>query len=382
MSLDKYKQIQNIVCKGFCLNSPTKNPTKEPSQAPTESSSHPTNNPTKYPSTDPTIDPTFEPTMDPTDDPTSNPTSDPTNDPTSNPTMNPSPNPTRKPTRSDPYDLYIDVMYGLRNVSLQIIQYINNNFIISINNIRLLIEQGYVEHQSPDIDGWALEYFEFLVKIDNINSKSINDITNDSNPFRTLYQYAITQGLILKSRILCNRKACDDLLSKYDKNRFENITNILLNEYFIAEINVNAYIQGLVFTVESEGTEALELDITKEEQESFFENHLIWIIIGISVGSICVIIIIVYGLWQYCKKKRELEEILAKTIKVRNPMVIFISIGVFDSQTIENLDGIRQDVYHCVQFFGFQLNYHIFPNYFTQNKDDYKVYWTRKQVID
>ena len=314
-------------------NDPTENPTCDPTIDPT---TNPTADPTKSPTTEPTTDPSQEPTSDPSPDPTTDPTTNPSKNPTTDPTIYPSQAPTRRPTREDAYDLYIDIVYSLKNVSPRILKYIAYNFESALDDIIQLIERGYVSHQSSDIDSlWILHYYEFWIQIKEINSVSLEDFEENEeytqdDRFRALIQFSETpDGIRLKSRILCDAFICDQILGiKFDRERFINMTNDLLNDYFL-KLTSNTDVttdddpmKGLTFNIHSEGTEALELNPPNEKWKIPDE---VWY--GISaIGSLLIITLIMYYCWW---KPKKLEEM---TLCMKNPMVITISIGFYDRE--------------------------------------------------
>ena len=261
------QQIQNISCVGECYSSLTKDPTVSPTSAPTATSLKPTVDPT----TSPTIEPTSDPTHDPTDDPTTNPTMVPTVDPTEDPTVSP----TRKPTRDNAYDSHIEITYSLKDLLPTLTQFIADNLEDEMNNIRLIIEEGYVTHLSSKPVTWALQFYEFWVQILNINSRTIQSIDNDENVLRTIDGFVKSGGLMLESRISCSEAVCDDIINGYDKELFENVTNELLNVHYeqVVDIGVDAESasRALVFSVESDALFGETSNTEDQEKKSVID---------------------------------------------------------------------------------------------------------------
>ena len=221
---------------------------------------------------------------------------------------------------------------------------------------------------------------------------TIEELSNDANIGRTLRDSAEADGLKLKSRILCNEVVCMDIINRYDQNRFENMTNELLNEYYLHfAINTDASEseKALVFSVESESSEPQVLGVDESTTSST------WIYYVIGAGSLMICILLILGIRYYklkLEKKEGQNKIDGKTIKIKRAMVIPISIGFYDKDpkpkdrefngNVSDLDGVRSDIQHCIDLFGPKgLNYHIYPYYFHQNKDSYKAHWTKFEIL-
>lgn len=136
----KISEFQNVSCPGSCLGLGTRDPTTNPTSEPTTVTNDPTDNPTH--------EPTANPTNDPSQNPTQNPTTNPSISPTTGPTIDPTPSPTRNPTTYGVYNAYIEVTYALMDVIPIVTEYIANHVTEEIDNIRLIIEEGYVKHQT------------------------------------------------------------------------------------------------------------------------------------------------------------------------------------------------------------------------------------------
>ena len=113
-------------------------------------------------------------------------------------------------------------------------------------------------------------------------------------------------------------------------------------------------------------------------------------VIVISVlGPVLVILFFVLLAWCYFRRKRKKDE--AKTIWMKNPMIIAVVIAYYDEdnedcevhEQLKDLDGIQQDYIDTYKLFVDTLNYTIFPHYDIDNgiiKEDIQKYWTLEEL--
>eukprot|EP01084_Bolivina_argentea_P217000 368502_1 len=113
------------------------------------------------------------------------------------------------------------------------------------------------------------------------------------------------------------------------------------------------------------------------------------IILKIVVLLLILILLIIIGLFVYNRNRRKLRK-KAKTIYIQNPMVIIVSIGVYEEHPKDpdidayfaNLDNIEIDIENVIKLFGKQgLNYDIFPEY-GNDISSYKIKWTEQELIN
>ena len=398
---------------------PTYGPTNDPTSKPTFTpmvgipAIDPTLDPTNAPSNDPSRNPTANPTMDSTSEPTSGAITDPSKHPAQNPTWNPSVDPTnistydptnypsidptkesssiptRRPTRDKAYDSYVEVVYSIKDTLPSVTQYLSDHLQDEITTISSIIEESYVIYLSSKPVIWALQFYEFWVQILEINSRSIEEVLSDDNVLRTINAFVESGGLVLQSRILCSETVCNDIINRYDKQLFENVTNKLLNDHYneVALIGVNAesMSQALSFSVESDVLVMKTFQSIEESPSSMLDY--VWYVVGIGV---VLLLCIITWIIKYCRDKRKLE---GKTMIIKNGMVIPICIGQYEKKGnlldaefeghVRNLDGISHDIEHCLDLFESKLlNYDIYPCYEDQNINSYKTYWSKSEIID
>ena len=114
----------------------------------------------------------------------------------------------------------------------------------------------------------------------------------------------------------------------------------------------------------------------------------IWIIIVIPSLALCIFGLIIIGVG--CKNRLDTAKREAMTIYIRNPMVISIAIGFYDTEPskkvvtefggyLKDLDGIENDIKTTVNLFKNKLNYEVFPEYDIDG--GIKQKWTLKEIM-
>ena len=83
----------------------------------------------------------------------------------------------------------------------------------------------------------------------------------------------------------------------------------------------------------------------------------------------------------------------AKTILVKNPMVLPIAIGEYDTSPdepeeelvdvkLKQLPGVRVDIDNVIKTLSAGLNYDIHPDYSSDDCNSYRIRWTEQEVVD
>ena len=175
------------------------------------------------------------------------------------------------------------------------------------------------------------------------------------------------------------------------KNKFEDKVSELLSSFFkqsTIDVDVESYIisvndteLGLSFIVGSIGA-VTEL----YPSEEVGVPEYVWILLGV---SLCLILIIAGFLY---KQRRDKLALIAKTMIIKNPMVIAISIGFYQQEMkaedkefetdFRDLKGVRIDIDNIIKFFGQDgLNYDIYPStYYDETVDNYKAIWNEVEL--
>ena len=248
-------------------------------------------------------DPTNAPTETPTNSPSQAPSMPPTTAPSSAPTVPPTNAPTRVPTESDAYNSYIETIYKIEIDAVEIIQYMANNMSIAMEDMRELIERGYISYQN-----WKLEYFEFSVKILDINELKIDQIKSTSTLF---WNEAEDNGLNLNSTIECAEYICNEIISEFIEADFENIVTKYMNSYFDDKVDdqmttnansdYNETASRILFSVESMSNEPKELNPTNDEPP----QYVFWALAAITG---LIVLVGLFGLI-YNKKSQQLSKL-------------------------------------------------------------------------
>ena len=253
----------------------------------------PTNDPTIEPTTQPTVEPTYtnSPTTNPTLSPSYNPTTqDPTNYPTVSPSNNPTVSPTRLPTTINVYDSYIDIVYGLDDININGIEYISNNLENVMIDMQIIVESGYVNHQSL-IDGWNLDYQHFWLQFDRINGHTLTELFGDpARAYLIIYDALEQDKILIDSNIKCESFWCDYIIRTYDEDKLEKVVTHSLNDYFNDFLLANDSMT--IFTVE---------DMTKETKSLYSEigdPSYVFFIISCMTG-----IIMIFGIFGFIFNK-------------------------------------------------------------------------------
>ena len=313
--------------------------------------------------------------------------------PSLSPSLAPSLSPTRYPTITNPYDTYFSIIYKLSVFSQQIIEIWANDFMHVTDNMRLLIERAYVER----ID---LSYQNFDLQLININQSGILELANDKALLMTMTKYAQNGGFFISSEMQCHKSDCNQIFKQFRdadiKYYFEMDATKAIDSYFKQQDtptdanddeNVNNTKLALSFSVLS----------FSEPKELYPDDGtdiatIVWIIVAIGIlSSVICIIGIACGLY-YRKRQRDKLALLLKTIKIKNPMVITIAIGLYEKSTsnsdfetpFTNLYGVRIDIDKALNLFGIVgLKYEIFPEvYYEQDVDSYKAYWREDEILE
>ncbi len=130
-----------------------------------------------------------------------------THPPTTEPTS--SPITTRVPTIANVYDSYIKIEYQLQSLSPQIIKYISESILNVMDDIRIIIENGYVNHQDIARNGWSMQYEDFWLKLNKINDDSITKLGNNPRVYTVLFAASENDRFIINSQIECEEFWCD-----------------------------------------------------------------------------------------------------------------------------------------------------------------------------
>ena len=319
-------------------------------------------------------------TYSPTNAPSQTPTIAPTISPSAAPTIPPTAAPTRYPTEMNAYDSYIDVTYVISSVSVVFIDYMARDFMNIIGDVTMIIEQGYADHKQ-----WSstLEFQSFWLQILTMNDEKLTSLANEQGLSPLLQYFNQNGGFILKSKIECSLFICDRIRYGYDQLKFEETVRDLLDVYFqehALSINADETESSLAFSVLSM-SELYTLDPENDDGIHPF----VWIL--------CIILVIFVLIFSGCcyKQYKTTKELNAKTIYIKNPMVIPIAIGLYDSSPtnpeipgkLKNLNGVQVDLDSIITLFGDRgLNYYISPNYNQYETESYKISWTEKELVD
>merc|ERR1712176_35377 len=105
-----------------------------------------------------------------------------------------------------------------------------------------------------------------------------------------------------------------------------------------------------------------------------------WIIIFVAF-MVAVFIVMVFYFKHRLKKMRK-----KKAFKIKNPLVLLVSIGKYDAdidngcdviEQISDLNGIENDTLHMTQLFQERLGYDVYPK--LDNKGRVDVWWNEKK---
>ena len=135
---------------------------------------------------------------------------------------------------------------------------------------------------------------------------------------------------------------------------------------------------------------------TTQQKDSSSSNGTIVIemqtVIGCLLTLLCCFLIIIIGFLY--KRKRRRQRKRAKTILIKNAMVIPISIGIYEEDPedpdvdgyFQDLVGVEMDIDNVINLFGKHekgLYYDIFPRtYLEQDWKSYKTEWKESELID
>ena len=100
--------------------------------------------------------------------------------------------------------------------------------------------------------------------------------------------------------------------------------------------------------------------------------------------------VVVVAVFKYYKHRKKLKEM---TMIIKNAMIVPVCIGSYDDRDniadaefngyVQDLDGISNDIDHCLDLFGTKLlNYDIYPCYDDQKVISHKNYWTKSDLIN
>eukprot|EP01084_Bolivina_argentea_P303790 524596_1 len=229
------------------------------------------------------LNPTKTPTNAPSESPSFPPTSSPTFSPSTTPTFSPTFSPTQLPTMTNPYDSYIGITYSLRGLTPISIQFMLQQIYNTTNDIRSIIETGYVVHKLL-IEEWRLNYYEFTIEILTINDMSIAHISRDK------YSYIYSDEILLKSRILCDKFQCNYIIKDYDKQKFEETVTTKLRVYFNESIDTPQNIYNLLFSVKSMDDKPSDLYPASIETPKYFFYAILIISASISLLGIIALV--------------------------------------------------------------------------------------------
>ena len=308
--------------------------------------------PTPLPSPNPTKSPTNPPTSAPTTSPSQSPTTPPTSAPSTSPTQAP----TRYPTFENVYDSYIDVVYVIKTESDEIIEYMVSDIIVIMPKVCELIEQGYIDNQ--DID---LNYFEFSVKILDINTKTIKELSETNNLYGLMAYWAGDQGLKLQSNIECERSICGRILKLFRQQQFEQTVTFILTQYFESYISNQISTDAvddqdslhLTFSVDSMGAEVMTLYQEIESNTPYIFYGLLGItglitLIGVFAviynknsetlsklpgfnvvddGKWAAIVVLALQFWDFTSDLNLAYEIATRDDVIEDPIITVIAIG-------------------------------------------------------
>eukprot|EP01084_Bolivina_argentea_P080747 146252_1 len=136
-------------------------------------------------------------------------------------------------------------------------------------------------------------------------------------------------------------------------------------------------------------TEPTNDPITKPQNHTTKATSLLSTIDNILL-SVILLFLIIIGIFLY-KCNRSKSRMHAKTIYMKNPMVIAVAIGDYDNNPTKpdifayfaDLKGIGVDIENVIQTFGKSgLNYDIFPDYSCNNINSYRTRWTQDELIN
>eukprot|EP01084_Bolivina_argentea_P110379 197118_1 len=252
------QEIQNIICAGECISSPTSRPTSSPTSPPTNvtipPSFTPTNAPTFPPSFTPTDTPSFSPTFlpsytpsfSPTFLPSHSPTFTPTNTPSYTPSNTPSENPSTSPTNTPTflptnvptrfptenykniYDSFIDIIYVINGLHISYIIEFEDNTLNVLSEVIEIIESKYF------VDN-VVEYKDFMIKVKDING--FEDLSN--------INLKKDHDIKLNSQIICGSDVNGVLLKTSKQPEFDRAVTLYLRKYiFKNNTNLQFYVDG------------------------------------------------------------------------------------------------------------------------------------------
>ena len=315
-----------------------------------------------------------------------NPSISPSLAPTFMPTIPPTNAPSRAPTQSGIYTHYFEISYNLSSMPREYTDYMAKDLKNITMDMSALIEQGYVDHN----DEWRrLEYRDFWLRLQKINDNIIDQLAKLNGLDSQLDVFRRNEGLILNYIMECSLYICDQIQTKYDKEKFERKTEELLNEYFEEKVSI------MTQNTDAEQQESASFSFTQSSMsdiEEFVDPEPEEIPFSWIIGSCAsvVVLLFIWGISCYIEIQKEI--IQRQTIYINNPMVISIAIGFYDENPkkkeitgyLKNLDGVRVDINNSVKLFGKEsLNYQIYPNiYYDQNIDDYKAYWEETELVE
>ena len=156
----------------------------------------------------------------------------------------------------------------------------------ALSEINLLIERGYVDHESYNKD-WILQYREFdVIFLSIADTYNIEQFINDTSLLLSAKNYiSNNKEFTIESRIKCLKLACQDIDRWYNPNSFITFMNEGLKNYFgdlWRGTDANAYEPDVYFSVnymsksyEINAEEAIpELEIDWMCSNSVFSNNL------------------------------------------------------------------------------------------------------------
>ena len=124
----------------------------------------------------------------------------------------------------------------------------------------------------------------------------------------------------------------------------------------------------------------------KNDDTDFTTYYTIILVPSFFIFCCCCCIICYYGY----KNERMRAKVFKKAIHIRNPMVIPIAIGFYETKPkkpeinayLKDLDeGVRRDIDNIRNLFDQELNYDIYPHYEDDDINTYKASWKKVELV-